>query len=150
MPLKKSMLLKVQHMRVQTAFLRGRSAIASIEAEPGLRARRLDEARRLARELEAEQMGWSAPFAAILRASAANAEGDRPGAIAALRSAIDRAVAADMMGYAAAARYQLGSLLGGEEGAALVARGEEALRAQDVRVPARFAATLVPGRWRAG
>jgi serine/threonine protein kinase len=149
-PLKKSMLLKVQHMRVQTAFLRGRCAIASIEAEPALRARRLEETRRLARELEAEQMGWSAPFAAILTAGAANAEGDRPGAIAALRSAIDRAVAADMTGYAAAARYQLGSLLGGEEGAALVARGEEALRAQDVRVPARFAATLVPGRWRAG
>ena len=39
--LKKSMLLKVQHMRVQTAFLRGRCAIASLEAEPTMRARRL-------------------------------------------------------------------------------------------------------------
>jgi hypothetical protein len=146
-PLKKSVLLKVQHMRVQTAFLRGRCAIASLEAEPAMRLKRLAEARRLARELEAEGMGWSAPFASILNAGAANAEGDRAGAIHGLKAAIDRAVAADMAGYAAAARYQLGSLLGGEEGAQLVERAEVAMRAQGVRVPGRFASTLVPGRW---
>ncbi len=148
-PLKRSMLLKVQHMRVQTAFLRGRCAIASLEAEPAMRAKRLDETRRLARELEAEGMAWSAPFAAILKASVANAVGDRDGAIKALRSAIDLALAADMAGYASAVRYQLGSLLGGAEGAELTAQGEAAMKAQGIRVPARFAATLVPGRWRA-
>ncbi len=148
-PLKKSMLLKVQHMRVQTAFLRGRCAIASLEAEPAMRDARLAETRRLARALEDEGMAWSAPFAAILKAGVANADGDRPGASQALRAAIDLALVADMAGYAAAARYQLGSLLEGEEGAALVAAGEEAMKAQGVRVPARFAATLVPGRWRA-
>jgi serine/threonine protein kinase len=145
--LKKSLLLVVQHVRVQTAFLRGRCAIASLDAEPAMRARRLAEARRLARQLEKEGMGWSAPFAAILKAAVANAEGDRNGAIAALRSAIDLAMAAHMGGYAAAARYQLGTLLGGDEGAELAARAEEVLGAQDVRVPARFAATLVSGRW---
>ncbi|HTB78071.1 MAG TPA: protein kinase [Polyangiaceae bacterium] len=142
--LKKSLLLKVQHMRVQTAFLRGRCAIASLEAEPALRASRLAEARRLARELEREGMGWSAPFAAILKAGAASADGDRAGAVEALRSAIDLAVAADMTGYANAVRHQLGSLLGDR---AMVAQAEEAMKAQGVRVPARFAATLVPGRW---
>ncbi len=147
--LKKSVLLQVQHMRVQTAFLRGRCAIASLEAEPAMRAQRLAETRRITRRLEAEGMRWSAPFAAILGAATANAEGDRDGAIRSLRTAIDRAVAADMAGYATAARYQLGSLLGGEEGAELVARAEEAMKAQGVRVPARFAAVLVPGRWRA-
>ena len=94
-------------------------------------------------------MAWSAPFAAILKAGVANAEGDRDGAIKALRSAIDRAVAADMAGYASAVRYQLGSLLGGAEGAELTAQGEAAMKAQGIRVPGRFAATLVPGRWRA-
>lgn len=136
-------------MRVQTAFLRGRCAIASLEAEPAMRAQRLAETRRLARELEAEGMGWSAPFAAILKAGVANAEGDRAGAVTALRSAIHLAAAADMAGYVAAVRYQLGSLLGGTEGKELASRGEEAMRAQGVRVPARFAATLVPGRWEA-
>ena len=55
-----------------------------------------------------------------------------------------------MAGYATAARHQLGTLLGGDEGAQLVARAEEAMRAQGVRVPRRFAATLVPGRWSVG
>jgi serine/threonine protein kinase len=145
--LNKSLLLKVQHMRVQTAFLRGRCAIASLDAEPAARAARLAETRRIARDLQSEGVGWSAPFAAILRAGAANAEGDRKGAIAALKTAVDLAVAADMSGYATAARYQLGSLLGGEEGAQLVARAQEAMEAQGVRKPSRFAGTLVPGRW---
>jgi tetratricopeptide (TPR) repeat protein/predicted Ser/Thr protein kinase len=148
--LKKSLLLAVQHMRVQTAFLRGRCAIASLDAEPTMRARRLAETRRIARRLEKEGMGWSAPFAAILKAGAANAEGDRAGAIAALRTAIDLALAAHMAGYATACRYQLGSLLGGEEGGELVTLAEGAMRAQGVCVPSRFAATLVPGHWRSG
>jgi serine/threonine protein kinase/tetratricopeptide (TPR) repeat protein len=143
----KSLLLHVQHMRVQTAFLRGRCAIASLDAEPAFRGKRLSETRRLARKLEKEGMVWSAPFAAILRAAAANAEGDRLGAIAGLRSAIDLARAANMSGYVTAARYQLGSLLG-DEGRELVVQAEEAMTAQGIRVPARFAATLVPGRWR--
>jgi eukaryotic-like serine/threonine-protein kinase len=146
--LKKSLLLHVQHMRVQTAFLRGRCAIASLDAEPAFRRKRLAETRRLARQLENERMVWSAPFAAILTAAAASAEGDRSAAIAGLRSAIDLAHAASMSGYATAARYQLGSLLGGDEGRRLVLEAEEAMTAQGIRVPARFAATLVPGRWR--
>jgi hypothetical protein len=146
-PLKKSFILAVQHMRVQTSFLRGRAAIASLEAEPEARSSRLAEARRLARQLEKEGMGWSAPFAAILRAAVADAEGDRAAAAAELRSAIERAGAADMAGYQAAARFQLGSMLGGDEGAKLVAEGEAFMKAQGVLVPERFAATLVPGRW---
>jgi serine/threonine protein kinase len=146
--LKKSLLLNVQHMRAQTAFVRGRAAIASLEAEPAMRAARLAEIRRLARQLEGERMAWTAPFAAILTAGAANAEGDRAGAAASLRSAITLADAASMSGYATAARYQLGLLIGGDEGDEMVRRAEQALVAQNVRVPARFASTLVPGTWR--
>jgi serine/threonine protein kinase len=145
--LKKSLLLRIQHMRVQTMFLRGRCAIASLEEEPGLRDQRLAETRRLARRLQREGMAWTAPFAAILRAAAANAEGDRSAAIAELRAAIDLARAADMFGYATSASYQLGLLLGGNEGVQLAAEAERAMAAQGIRVPARFAATLVPGRW---
>jgi hypothetical protein len=146
--LKKSLLLNVQHMRAQTAFVRGRSAIASLDAEPALRTERLAETRRLARQLEGERMAWTAPFAAILSAGAANAEGDRVGAAAYLRAAIELAEAANMSGYATAARYQLGSLLGGDEGRQLALRAEEAMTAQGIRVATRFAGTLVPGRWR--
>ncbi len=148
--LKKSLLLNVQHMRAQTMFVRGRSAIASAICEPALRAARLAEARKLARDLEKEDMGWTAPFAAILSAGVASVEGDATGAAALLRSAIERAEAANMGGYARAARHQLGLLVGGDDGKALVARAQEAMTAQGVVVPERFASTLVPGQWAGG
>ena len=147
--LKKSLLLNVQHMRAQTLFLRGRSAIASVDAEPARGPARVAEARRLARDLEKENMAWVAPFAAILLAGAASVEGDTGGAATFLRSAIERAEAADMSGYASAARHQLGVLLGGsEEGEVLVAGARAAMAEQGICVPDRFASTLVPGRWR--
>jgi eukaryotic-like serine/threonine-protein kinase len=145
---KKSLLLNVQHMRAQTMFIRGRCAIASIAAQPALKSRRLAEARTLARRLEKEGMGWTAPFAAILSAGAASVEGDVPAAAAHLRSSIERAEAAKMGGYARAARHQLGMLMGGDEGKALVVSAEESMAAQGVVVPHRFASTLAPGRWR--
>jgi hypothetical protein len=50
-----------------------------------------------------------------------------------------------MNGYATAASYQLGRMLGGDEGRALVAEAERAMQAQGILMPHRFAATLVPG-----
>jgi serine/threonine protein kinase len=146
--LQKSLLLHVQHMRVQTAFLRARCATASFHADPSVQPERLREMQRLARQLEREGAVWSAPFAAIVRAAIADARHHASQAITELRSAIDLAKAADMSGYATAVRYQLGSLLGGDEGRELVGQATEAMMAQGVRVPERFAATLVPGRWR--
>jgi serine/threonine protein kinase len=145
--LKKSFLLNVQHMRVQTMFLRGRCAIASLVAEPALRAERLAEAKGIARRLEKENMPWIAPFAAILNAGVACAAGDRTKAAAELRMAIELAQTASMSGYVTAARHQLGVLIGGEDGQKLVLAAEQAMTAQGIRVPARFASTLVPGQW---
>jgi serine/threonine protein kinase len=147
--LKKSLLLNVQHMRAQSAFMRGRCAIASLGAQPEHREARLAEARQLAAQLEAEGMGWTAPLASILNAGVANAQGDHAGAATSLRSAIERADAASMSGYATAARHKLGILLGGDEGLALMQQAEQAMKAQGIRAPARFASTLVPGLWQA-
>jgi hypothetical protein len=46
-----------------------------------------------------------------------------------------------------AARYQLGLLLGGDEGRALVESARSALAAQGVRAPLRFVSMSVPGRF---
>ena len=54
-----------------------------------------------------------------------------------------------MWTLARAARYQLGQLLGGDEGAVLVAEAEHAMKAEGVRAPARMAGFLLPGRWSA-
>jgi tetratricopeptide (TPR) repeat protein len=145
--LKESLGLKVQTVRALTAFVRGRAAIASIREVPAHRAARIAEARRLARQLDRERMTWTAPLATMLTATVANATGDHQGAISGLRRAAHLAHAADMSLYAAAALYQLGVALGGDEGKALVQKGEAAMTAQDIRAPARFAAMLLPGPW---
>jgi hypothetical protein len=145
--LKKSLLLHAQIVRGKTLFLRGRCAIASIDADPALRAARLREGRKLVRKLERERMPWTAPLATILSAGIASAEGNPSGAAACLRTAIELADAADMAGHANAARHQLGLLLGGDEGRDFVEKAQDAMAAQGVRAPARFASMLVPGHW---
>jgi hypothetical protein len=47
--------------------------------------------------------------------------------------------------HAAAARHELGLLIGGEEGGALVREAEETMKTRGVVVPSRYAAMLVPG-----
>jgi len=49
--------------------------------------------------------------------------------------------------YAAAARRRRGQLLGGDEGAALVAEADSWMAKQDIKNPARMADMLAPGRW---
>jgi hypothetical protein len=142
--LRKGLMLSVQFIRGVTAFLRGRCAIASLDSVPAMRRARLAEAQRMARQLEREGMGWTSALAATLSACVAHESGDRSSAVAALTAAIERAEAADMSAYAAAARYRLGSILCDEKGPELVARADEAMRSREVRAPARFAALLVP------
>ncbi len=150
-PLKKSFVLKVQFVRAHTLYVRGIAAAASIDAaRPPLRDGRIAEVALLSRQLEAERMPWTDALASILAAAAANARGARAEAVACLRAAMRRAEIADMSLYGAAARHQLGLCLGGEEGARLVEEAVDAMASQDVRVPERFAAMLVPGRWTPG
>ncbi|HLK36038.1 MAG TPA: protein kinase [Polyangiaceae bacterium] len=147
-PLKRSFLLKGQSLRGQTAYVRGLAAIASMEgAAPSLRRERLAEALAAAKALENERMPWTAPLASIVSAAVANARGDRDVAVGALRAATDQARAADMPLYAVAAMHRLGLVLGGDDGMKLASAAVRTLAGRGVRVPERFAAMLVPGRW---
>ena len=92
-------------------------------------------------------MPWAAPLASMLEASIARESGDDAGAQSALRRAIKAAEAAEMGLHAASSRRQLGVLLGGDDGAAMVAQAEEAMKGLGVRVPERYAQMLLPGRW---
>jgi eukaryotic-like serine/threonine-protein kinase len=145
--LKRSFLLHSRFIEGFTAYARACSAVASIDADPASRPARVREARRLARQLERAPAAWSGALASLARAAAANAADDHAEALDALREALTRSEAADMGLHAWAARHRLGSLLGGNEGAALVAQAEQAMRAEGVRTPARMAGMLLPGRW---
>jgi hypothetical protein len=146
--LRKNFYLRLHYVRGLTLYAQGRAAIASLNCLPAnSRGSRLAEAWRFRQRLERERMPWTDALAAILEAGAASAVDDRETAAAALRSAIERARAVDMSLHGAAARHQMGLLLGGGEGANQVREAEDAMTACGIRAPARFAAMLVPGQW---
>jgi hypothetical protein len=146
--LNKSHMLSVQLIRAMTHFVRGRSAIASLQSLPeGERGARLMEARRSQERLAKEAMPWTAPLAAILQACLANVAGDASGAEGALRKVIELSEAAEMSLHTAAARFRLGGLIGGDQGRAMIQEAEVAMKTQGVRLPERYAQMLVPGHW---
>jgi hypothetical protein len=148
--LDRSMLLRAQYVRTATDYLRARCAIATLHegGDQAHRAKRLAEARTMRRRLGHEGMAWAAVFESAVAASVADAEGDEGEAREHLRATIERAEAADMMLHVHVARFRLGGLVGRDEGRALVSRAEEAMRAEGIRVPERFAALLIPGWWK--
>jgi hypothetical protein len=92
-------------------------------------------------------MDWTTLLGSLLRAAIANARDDADAAVAALEASIETARRAEMSMHGAAATWQLGRLLGGDEGARHLAEAEAAMKAEDIRTPDRWAAMLVPGRW---
>ncbi len=147
-PLRKSLLLQAQIIRGLTDFVRGRAAVASVDASPAHRGARLSEATRLARRLGRERMGWTTLLSEMLDASIANARGDECAAVASLRASVETAKRANMTMHGAAALRRLGALLGGEQGEALIAEADAAMAAEEIVAPARWAQMLLPGRWR--
>ena len=71
-----------------------------------------------------------------------------PQSAAALRASADaQFTATDMALHAAVARRRRGELLGGVQGAALLAEADAWMTGQAIRNPSRMAAMLAPGTW---
>jgi eukaryotic-like serine/threonine-protein kinase len=141
--LRKSFLMTAQYVRADAHFLRARCALASIRGVANRQAR-IAEVIRLARALERERMAWTAPLAALVRAGAAAARGDRARAIVHMRSAVEKAEGADMLLHAAVARLRLGTLVGGAEGEILVHNARSWMSDQGIVRPERIAAMISP------
>ena len=145
--LKKSLLLHAGFIRTMTCFVQGRLAIASIESRPELRARRIAEARLMARKMEREYDPWSGALGQLVKAAAENAAGNREAAIDALRAGVERCRATDSLVYEWVARWRLGQILGGDEGRELAEAALAAAIARGVKSPERWLALYAPGTW---
>jgi serine/threonine protein kinase len=146
--LARSFLLHVQYLRAATGFIRARALVAASTSKRS--AARTREARRIARRLEREGMPWTAALASLVEAAALNLAGHRKAAIASLELAIHRCVVADMAVHAWAARQRLGLLIGGAEGDRRVREADDAMSAQGIVAPSRYAGVILPGRWGTG
>jgi serine/threonine protein kinase len=144
--LQKSLLLKIQLIRIDAWDMRVRVALAAA-------AQSRSEAHRVAVQsgiacLAREPGPWPAACAALHGAGLAELEGRRDDAVAQLRRACEGFTSIDMGAELAYARRQLGALLGGDEGRALARLAEEWMRTQGLVRPERFARLYTPAaRW---
>ena len=134
----------VQHTRVEMANTRARCALALAAGgndTPRMRATATDAAKAIARE----GMPWATPFARLIVATVAFQDGQRDTARLGLQAAVDGFDAADMALYAAAARWRLAGVIGGNQGRALRDEAGRWFNAQDVRDPVALTRVLAPG-----
>jgi hypothetical protein len=142
--LEASLLLKIQHVYIDSLQFSGRAALAAArqgEPAPPL----LRHAERTARTLDRQRLPWADAFAAHLRAGVASIRGDEVTSVALLRRALDGFDQGGLKLYAAATRRVLGRLVGGDEGQALIARCDEWMAGQGIRSPEKMVRACVSG-----
>ncbi len=142
--LRRSLLLRIPSVAIEARHLRGRAALATCSADP--RHARAAVALALQQAdgiMKLSWNPWARSSAALLRAGAAAARGDR-NAAAAFAEAENVCRDAHMHGFQLAARRRRGQLIAGEEGRAMVESALTQLAGRGVTNPERFAAMLVP------
>ena len=142
--LRQTYLRRVQFTRIESCYLRARSALA-MAAENRSSRRFRSMARAEARRIARERMPWSDPIAQLVRAGIAFLEGRTPLALRYLHDAADRFERADMRLHAAAARRRIGALQNDAAGRELQQNAEQWMATQDIKNPAGMTRMLAPG-----
>jgi len=140
----RSLLLRVQVQHVLMRHARARCALAAAATAPD-RARLLRCCRDDVRRLRRQKAPWAVALAALVEAGIASTINEKGRAVSLLRDAMDRLEAAQMQAFVAAARYCLGSLLGGEEGDRQLLQATAWMESQGIKNPRRMATMLAPG-----
>jgi len=149
--LKRSMLVtRAEIGRTGTHTFRAGAILAALRKRssrysPDQRTRLRKNARESLRVIAQPRTPTSRLWLATTEAAVALERGDDTGARAALRRAIEVGDFYQLMATTAAARRRLGHLIGGDEGQALVERGDATLRAQGVVNLEAMTRMLVPG-----
>ena len=137
-------LTRVQVMRVESLYLRARSALA-MAATNGESRQYLSVAGAAAHRIARERMPWSDPIALLVSAGIAYLEGRTSQAVRCLDDAAHRFDAADMRLYAAVARRRIGALRDDQYGRDVQRQAEEWMATQQIKNPAAMTRMLAPG-----
>ncbi len=141
----RSMLLRVQIVRLMVNETRARAAVALAAIDPARQRTLKREARRLASRLAGEGIVLGSLNAAIVRAGLAFQDGDRERTETYLREALRCAEEANMKLYAAAMRWRLGELRGGDAGRDVIATARAVFEEEDVVDCEQLATSFTPG-----
>jgi serine/threonine protein kinase/tetratricopeptide (TPR) repeat protein len=142
-PLEKSMLLRIQVLRIDAWQLRARVALASAFGKD--RDRRLRLAETLADKITSENMAFSNPYAKLIQAGVARRRGHDAQAIRLLEQAVHEFDVARMKLYAMVARRRLGELINDDRGRELTRQTDEWMNRQQIKNPAKFTDLMAPG-----
>ena len=142
--LRQAQLLRVQLIRIEAWFLRGRTALALAAGEKDNR-RHLAIARHDVRRIAAEDVPWSNPLGLLVSAGVAYVEGDSWTAERRLSLAVDGFDRADMALYAAVARRRLAGLQDGAQRHETGRRADDWMHAQHVKNPPSLTRAFASG-----
>ncbi len=140
--IKRARVLRIQTIDHEAQCLLGRTALAA--ATLGDRGETPDQARRAAEHIANQQMPYGVPQADLLQAGVAALDGNEARARQQLVRAVEGFEGADMGLHAAASRWRLGELLGGDGGAAMIAEARGWMAAQRIDRPQRMLRMLAP------
>jgi len=140
--LERSMLLRIQALRAEILYARGRALLGALGSSS-----RASEAEvwSVASRLVGEKMAWTVPLAALLMAGVHHRRKQLDTARAELERAVAGFDAVDMDSCAAAARMRLGELLGGDQGAEQCTIAQRFYDAQAIADGQAFTRMLAPG-----
>ncbi len=145
--LERSQLMRVPFVRIETAVLQARLALAraALLSDEAERRVQLTEARRCASRLDREGLPLARRLSRLLWATLAQLKGRREEARHLLEQAITSLEANGMMMHVTAARHRLAQLLDGEPARALRVEVDRWYASQGVTNPARMTQMLLPG-----
>ena len=143
--LRRSLLLRVETVKLLVLDLRGRCAAAAAAADPAGARSLVAGADAAAAEMRRVDSPWARAIGLALASSVHALRGDREATIAELRRAEHALTATDMRLRAAAVRRRLGQLAGGDDGAARVAEAEAEMEALGVRNKEAMTRLYTPG-----
>jgi eukaryotic-like serine/threonine-protein kinase len=109
------------------------------------RKRLLKVAQKQADELEKKNVPFGFPYILYIKGCVSHLQGDEDRAVKILREAIEAFKKSQFKLNAAATSRQLGRLLGGDEGRALIVQADNIMKREGIVCPDRVAAMLAPG-----
>jgi hypothetical protein len=143
--LRRSLYLQIAVYHLDLYQLRARCALALARKKTGgERQKLLNQVERAMAALRANPVSTAETLRGLLDASLHALNGNTSSAIDLLETALISCDQFDMYLYRAAARYQLGILIGGERGHKLTDAASREMLAQNIVDPSRFADHLVP------
>jgi serine/threonine protein kinase/tetratricopeptide (TPR) repeat protein len=139
-----SMLTRIQVIRVESLHLRARVALACVGERSGDHPA-FKLALRVAKQIERENMPWSNPFAALLRATVARRRGNRDLTAELLHVANAGFGLTNMELYQMATRMRLAQVVPSDDARRTILDVNEWMRERGILKPGRIVDVLAPG-----